>query len=223
LAPALATTNPRLAQFKSRAAGDAQACAIDITRRGAPLGRLVTALPPLPEADLASLSQWRNAHRTAFFSERLSTPASTAAWLASIAQREDRILFLIAGPAGATVGHIGLNHVDEAAGRAESDAWLGIGDARAPGLMLAAFATLLDWAFGTLGLQAVDAQVFSDNAKVLRAHEMLGFRLLEVVPFRRSDSGPEASWEPGDGAVRRPVSRLQLARTDFEPRAAGWR
>jgi RimJ/RimL family protein N-acetyltransferase len=215
--------NLLLAEYKARAAPDPTRAAIEITRREQRLGLLVPALTPLAIADLESLSAWRNLHRSAFFSERASSAASTARWLDAIATRGDRLLFLITAGSDRIVGHIGLNDVDEAGGTAETDAWLGVGDRQAPGIMLFGFAALLRWAFGHLGLRFVDAQVFSDNTRVIRAHEMLGFHSEGQVPFARHEDAGGVWWAPGDAGVVRLVSRLRVDSAAFDARSPDWR
>lgn len=215
--------NPNLQSYKARARQAPSEHGLAIVRRGTPLGALIPALAPLDVVDLDQLSAWRNRHRSAFFSERPASAASTASWLAAIAQRDDRVLFLITVGGGRIVGHIGLNHVDESRQCGETDAWLGVGDGRTPGLMLLAFASLVQWAFGHLRLTTLRAQVFSDNAKVIRAHQLLGFQVDGAVAFRRREDGSGVWWEPGEAADARMVSQLRLDRSAFAATSGEWK
>ena len=218
-----APRNAHLAHYRRGASEAAQRGVVEIRRRGQHVGFLVPALWPLPERELETLSEWRNLHRSAFFSERIASTLSTARWLESIAASDDRLLFLITTADGRVVGHIGLNHVDESSRSGETDAWLGVGDTKAPGIMLFGFATLIHWGFSQLGLETLDAQVFSDNTRVIRAHEMLGFMPQGQAPFERHEDATGVWWQPGNAGAPRLVTRLRLDRLAFDARSKDWR
>lgn len=203
-----AAGNPRLAAWKAHSApGDGRR--IPVTQRGLAIAALRVA-PSAPQpAVLERLSAWRNQHRNAFFSQEPVTPESTGTWLAAIAAREDRILFLVSTLDDQVAGHIGLTGVDESTQVGESDAWLG-GGLGPPGIMLCGFAAMLDWAFAELRLARIAARVFADNKPVLRAHALLGFTV----------GGREAA---APGSPGRAVTCLQLERTGFATSTARWR
>jgi len=216
------TTNPILAAYKTRAARDARGHAVEISWRKQRLGMLIPSLYLLDAADLDRLARWRNQSRGSFFSDEEVTVASTARWLDSAGKQADRLIFLIATEATGIVGHIGLRGVDEGAKTAETDAWLGVGDAGAPGIMFIGFATLLRWSFDFLDLERVSGRVFSDNASVVRAHEMLGYELRAQMEYAKHEGADGAVSRESAGPSVRRVSCLQLERAAFRKRSRMW-
>lgn len=131
-------------------------------------------LRPLEERDLPLLLAWRNhpSVRMAMFRRSEITPAEHAAWFATLAQKTGRHL-LIYEEGGVPLGHVNLT-LQACPQVAE---W---GFYRAPegpaGCGQRMGHAAINWAFGSLSLHKIAAQVIADNPRSLAFHRKFGFQ-----------------------------------------------
>jgi acetolactate synthase-1/2/3 large subunit len=125
----------------------------------------------------ALLCRWRNENQTALSAAPFTaTEESTARWLdQQVQEREDRLLFLITGPAGEPVGHIGLSSFDYANRFCEVDAVLRGEKQGHPGIMKLALYTMVDWAQKELKLQSIGLRVLHGNNRAIAFYLRNGF------------------------------------------------
>ena len=148
--------------------------------------------------DVYRLSVWRNKFVTAFLTEFEATPGRTAKWLReAIAKDDSRILFMVDDLEGNTFGYIGLAFIDWDKNAGEADSVVR-GEWAAPGLMTEVLRTLLTWARGQLGLEAIGVRVRSAHP-ALGFYEKFGFQELERVPLIKSKDGNMVVWSEDRG------------------------
>ncbi len=125
---------------------------------------------------LVRLKNWRNQHRTAFFTQFEATVESTRNWLRTlILDRPDRILFLITDSEYRPIGHCGACNICSES--AELDAFIR-GEQLGHGmLMVLAARTLLRWLFDRLGVSRAYCRVFDDNVSAIRLFQSLGLTI----------------------------------------------
>jgi RimJ/RimL family protein N-acetyltransferase len=105
--------------------------------------------------------------------------SSQAAW-----RDASRVSFVIVERAtGTLLGAVGVHHLDHAAGTAEVGYWVA-STARRAGVATRALRLVAGWALGDLGLQRLEALVFTDNARSRRVAERAGFVNSGVAPAR---------------------------------------
>jgi|GEM_PF-400747 len=136
-------------------------------------------LEPLEERHFQNIYRWVNDPdlRMQIGTVRPISQAENAEYQRSAAQDRHRIhLAVVDAHDGRHVGMIGLNNIDFVYRRA--DIWLYVGDATARRRHIgrSAASQLLDYAFGTLGLHRVRAEVFAFNEAALRFFAALGMK-----------------------------------------------
>ena len=163
------------------------------------------------QADIRSITEWRNRFVTSFLSEFVATEERTERWLVETVGPDDtRILFMLDAADGRTVGHMGLAFIDWEAGYAEVDAVVRGAEAPA-GLVSKALGALWGWARTDLGLSQLWARVRSDNSAIA-FYEKAGFRELRRVPLRRREVDDGVRWieEPSAAAGDLSVVHMRL-------------
>ena len=150
-------------------------------RRVEPIARGRVCLRPLAEADLPMTLGWRNQEhvRRWFINSDALTPEQHRGWFERYAGRDDDFVFVIEETAELMkpVGQVAVYNIDWVSGRAEFGRII-VGEPEAAGRGLAKEATalLLDFAFGTLGLEEAEAYIKRDNAASLVVFRACGFR-----------------------------------------------
>jgi RimJ/RimL family protein N-acetyltransferase len=99
----------------------------------------------------------------------------------------DASFLVVDGTSGALLGAIGLHQLDRGAGHAQLGYWVDAA-ARRRGVATRAVTLVTGWALGTLGLQRLQALVFTDN--------LWSQRVLEKAGFRREPGSPTAVEHP---------------------------
>lgn len=112
--------------------------------------------------------------RGAMYGDQVISEAEHAAWLAGLRQDDRRRVLVALSELGDPVGVASLTAIDRVHSRAEWGFYMGPDAPR--GLGGVVLATLLDHAFGDLGLEKVNAEVIEGNAASLAVHRKLGFR-----------------------------------------------
>src|SRR5438067_769579 len=122
--------------------------------------RIVGRLEPVAWTDVerpevtALLAKWREKANPFFPSQFPVTLEGTQRWLVKgLLETADRILFWVKTADGRPVGHVGLFRFDFDARSAEVDNIVRGEEGVAPGVMQAAIAAMLDWAFDALGAE----------------------------------------------------------------------
>lgn len=121
------------------------------------------------ESDPVAMRYWSKPPMQDIAEARASVERAKGYFPARVALR-----WTIARPDGEMLGHMSLFNFSEPSGRAD----IGYGLARqhwGRGYMHEALTAVLDYAFGTLGLRRVEADVDPRNLASLRAVERLGF------------------------------------------------
>lgn len=148
-----------------------------------------TNLVPFEERHLERVLSWAN-------TESLTTLVGTVwpitwhqhrAWYASMQSDRTRVTYAIER-GGEHVGMIGLTGIDLIYRNAELWLYLGESTDHRSGIGSQAVSALLDFAFGSLGLHRVYAQVFAFNEPALRFFPACGFQpegVLRDAVFKR--------------------------------------
>ncbi len=123
------------------------------------------------------LCRWRNENQDALSAAPFTaTEESTALWLdQQVLNREDRLLFLITGPDGEPVGHIGLSSFNYAREFCEVDAVLRGEKQGHSGIMAQALHAMTDWALQELKLQSIGLRVLHGNDRAIAFYLRNGF------------------------------------------------
>ncbi len=161
-------------------------------------------LRPLAESDLERLAAWRNdprVHPFFFFDGRID-PERQGAWLTSVQRDETRRFFAVEAD-GVFAGTLSLDRIDPRHRSGELGNVLVDPDLQGSGIGRRAVETLLDLAFGSVGLDRVELRVFVDNDAAIRLYEACGF----------SREGIERGAVVRDGR-RRDVLRMAILKGD---------
>jgi len=126
---------------------------------------------------LGDFAKWRQIFMRFFLTQFTASKESTKNYLKNLSiGQEDRIFFAIYVD-NLLVGHIGLSNVTGS--KAELDNIIRGVSGGHKDLMFFTEKALLNWAFNTLKVEAVEAQVMSRNFLALSLHERFGFKLRE--------------------------------------------
>ena len=134
----------------------------------------------LEEADLPMTLAWRNEDhiRKWFLHSDIITEEQHRSWFDRYSRRDDDFVFIIEETEDLwkPVGQISLYNIDWGQRTAEYGRLM-IGERDAVGKRLAKKATklLLDYAFGSLGLEKIELEVLSGNAPALAIYRSCGF------------------------------------------------
>jgi len=136
------------------------------------LGRIEACTPQQVEA----VRRLRNlpAIRDAMYGDQVIPEAEHAAWVNSLRGDARRLVLAALNDGDEPVGVASLTAIDRVHGRADWGFYMGPGAPQ--GLGGVVLATLLDHAFGELGLEKVNGEVIEGNAASLALHHKLGFR-----------------------------------------------
>lgn len=202
-------------------------------------GKIVAYLRAVPSelkgmafADARLMAEWRNAHKTAFFTWVTSTEESTENWLAQkyFSDNQD-IIFMVETTEHVPFGHVALYNFHRDVSVCEFGRVLrGPGLGPSGGMTIGAFVLLL-WATVELRICKFFLDVFEDNTKAISLYERLGFIGTNAVALKRTESDGITRWEkipeqPSseivvDGyALRMETTAEQLLAADLDNRAA---
>lgn len=126
---------------------------------------------------LNSFASWRKTFMRFFLTQFNASKESTANYLKNTSIAESNRVFFAIYVERKLIGHIGLSNIT--ARKAELDNIIRGVSGGNPDVMYFAEKTLLSWAFQTINIQSVNAQVMSKNFMALSLHERLGFKLKE--------------------------------------------
>jgi RimJ/RimL family protein N-acetyltransferase len=135
-------------------------------------------LAPIRRKDGPTLFRWINDRDTVILSAGFKPVHATqhSAWLASLADRKDAVIFAIRLVRGdRLIGYCQLLSIDRVHRSAELQIRIGEKKARGRGYGVEAVRQLVEFAFRDLGLHRVWLQVFATNARALKAYEKAGF------------------------------------------------
>jgi len=160
---------------------------------GEPLAHLqavnTRVLEPDGEEYIRLLTDWRNGQDWIGQGSKV-TMESTRGWVESqCLERKDRILFWIQTLEGKPIGHLGLNRFIWKKGFAEMDNLIR-GEPELPTAMVQAYKCLRDWAFETLGIQCLFAELDASNRASYLVSLFSSFRRLYRTP---AQSGSQES------------------------------
>ena len=142
---------------------------------------------------LESFAKWRQTFMRFFLSQFVASPASTQGYLKNLSIGQTNRIFFALYVGADLMGHIGLSNIDHES--AELDNIIrGISGGHRD-LMYFAEKTVLNWAFSTLAVERVYAQVMSKNFMALSLHERFGFSLKERFPLKKIVDGSSVSHE----------------------------
>lgn len=133
------------------------------------------ALRPMTDTDLDRVLAWRNSERvrSCMFSEQLIAPEEHLAWWER-AKSSPTSVHLIFEVSGAPQGVVNFTSIDHRDSRCFWGFYIGAEDApRGTGTIMGILA--LDYAFRTLGIRKVCAEVIGFNTASLGYHRKLGF------------------------------------------------
>jgi len=165
--------------------------------------QLAASLRPVPSEligeacdDARLMAEWRNSHKTAFFTWITSTEASTRKWLTEVYGPNNRdIMFMLETPDRLPFGHLALYNFGSEGSACEFGKVLrGTGDGPRGGVTLAASVLLL-WARSELNIKQFFLEVFSDNHNAVSLYKSLGFGTTDTIPLRMIDIGETIRWE----------------------------
>jgi RimJ/RimL family protein N-acetyltransferase len=144
----------------------------------APLEEGVVRLRLLEASDLQTTLSWRNQNRQWFFNSAPISAAEHRAWFDQYLERDDDYVFIIEqlSENRAPVGQVALYNIDWENRRAEYGRLL-IGEpwARRKGMARKATEILLEYAFTSLGIDAIQLEVLQANSPALSLYTRCGF------------------------------------------------
>lgn len=139
---------------------------------------------------IKEFSNWRAMFMRFFQSQFKPSEQRSVYYLSNFSIGQDsRIFFAIYLTSGELIGHIGLSNITETT--AELDNIIRGRSGGHSDLMYFSEKALLNWAFQTLKLEKITAQVMSRNILALNLHDRFGFRIVESFPMRRRQISAE--------------------------------
>jgi UDP-4-amino-4,6-dideoxy-N-acetyl-beta-L-altrosamine N-acetyltransferase len=119
---------------------------------------------------------WRNADHVAayMYADHAITADEHAAWLDAALSAPDRRYWIIEDD-GVPVGLVNLTRINRAWRRCDWAYYLGDPNTRGKGIGACVELMVLDYVFGTLGMNKLCCEVFADNEAVWKLHESFGF------------------------------------------------
>lgn len=153
----------------------------------------------LDDPDLIqSFFRWRKMFMRFFRAQFQASQESTKNYLRNFSiLQDDRLLFAIYVD-NDLFGHIGLSNVSEEC--AELDNVIRGVSGGPDDLLYYAERALLNWAFNTVGVRTVSAQVLSNNFLAMNLHERFGFEVTESLPLVQRRHEKCITYVPCDSA-----------------------
>lgn len=134
----------------------------------------------------AKMAKWRTANFDAFFTWIKPSEDDVLQWLKRQEEIDNDIIFMIELPAGISVGQIALYGIDFYQNTAKIGRIIKGRKECPEGIMTLAAETLVRWGFGCLKLEKIFLEVFTDNERAVSLYKRLGFRVSEMLLFKRT-------------------------------------
>jgi len=165
-------------------------------------------LRPLASSDLPSRVAWFNdpdVRRTLVVSERFEL-AKTQRWFQRLVSDSSRVEFAIESLDGVVIGVTGLAGIDKEHGLAECYCVIGNKDYWGKKLGTEIHSVLIQWAFETLGVVKIRADIRTNNPAIFRVVEKLGFQIEGTLRKEKVVDGQRID-----------LYRIGLLREEFTP------
>ena len=142
------------------------------------MGEHPISIRPITRDDTPLIVQFRNnpAVRSNFIYQADLTEEDHLNWLKTRVETKSAAQFIIADPGGRDIGSVYLRDIDPVHRKAEFGIFIGVDEARGKGYGSQAARLILEYAFGTLGLNRVFLRALSGNDGAIRSYEKAGFR-----------------------------------------------
>ena len=166
--------------MKSESFGEAKKSALDVLDEA---NNKIAKLVPIgnwalqDDELLNSFANWRKTFMRFFLTQFTTSKESTQGYLKNLSIGQSNRIFFAIYVNEILIGHIGLSNITES--KAEIDNIIRGVSGGHKDLMYFSEKTLLNWAFATLKVNTIDAQVMSKNFMALSLHERFGFKLKE--------------------------------------------
>ncbi|MDE6213209.1 MAG: GNAT family N-acetyltransferase [Lachnospiraceae bacterium] len=136
---------------------------------------------PITDADTEKIVTWRNQDfvRKNFIYQKLFTEEGHRAWLKNQVEPGHVAQFIICVEGLGEIGSVYLRDIDREKGTAEYGAFIGEEKALGCGYGTQAARLILDYGFGTLGLEYIFLRLLEKNSGARRSYEKAGFRRIE--------------------------------------------
>jgi hypothetical protein len=132
---------------------------------------------------LKEIRDWRNNNLRFFFSQSVSTVATTTTYLKQVLNDPAHSFFLLITETGKSAGHLGYIKISDSTYELDN---LVRGNFTLPrDFIECAERALLVHLFGECGAQSVILKVFSSNILAKRIHESLGFQIVRQDKFKK--------------------------------------
>jgi len=135
--------------------------------------------------DARLMAKWRREIYQSFFTWIQPSEAEMLEWLMHYENVDNDIIFLVEALGGEPIGQLSIYNVDTDKKLAEFGRLIRGGGKAPRGIMSQACAALLRWAFSCLQLKKIGLEVFADNQKAISIYKRLGFRVSNILLFRR--------------------------------------
>lgn len=165
---------------------------------------------------LSNFATWRQTFMRFFLTQFTASKESTYGYLEKLSIGQSNRIFFAIYVDDALVGHIGLSNITES--KAELDNIIRGVSGGHKDLMYFSEKTLIEWAFVTLNVKTIDAQVMSKNFMALSLHERFGFKLKERHPLKKVTSESSITYEVCDKQVATEkffLDIIEVSKKDF--------
>lgn len=138
-------------------------------------------LRPITDDDTEKVVTWRNKDfvRKNFIYQKFFTEAGHRAWLKNQVEPGHVAQFIICVEGLGEIGSIYLRDIDREKRTAEYGAFIGEEKALGCGYGTQAARLVLEYGFGTLGLEYIFLRLLEKNSRAARSYEKAGFRRIE--------------------------------------------
>lgn len=118
----------------------------------------------------------------------------TKKWIHNKLLNNDSILFIVYAN-GKKIGNIGTDLYDEESNSAELDNMMKDPSCKINGIMTVVEKVYLKWMFDYFKLSKIRGRLFSDNYKMMNAHIKCGWKIIRVIPLKKTTTDDGWIWK----------------------------
>ena len=170
------------------------------------------------EDTIKLLTELRKKYRNMFATNFKMSEEQTKKWIRKKLRENNSILFIIYTN-GEKIGNIGTDLYDEKTNSTELDNMMKVPTCNIHGIMTVVEKVYLKWMFDYLKVSKICGRLFSDNYKMMNTHIKCGWKIIKVLPLKKTITDDGWVWEERLDSDNVPVERcfniIELTKEDL--------
>ena len=171
------------------------------------------------EDTIKLLTDLRKKYRNMFATNFKMSEERTKKWIHNKLLNNDSILFIVYAN-GKKIGNIGTDLYDEETNSAELDNMMKDPSCKINGIMTVVEKVYLKWMFDYFKLSKIRGRLFNDNYKMMNAHIKCGWKIIRVIPLKKTTTNDGWIWEEkklesDDILVKRSFNIIELIKENL--------